>query len=136
MVKRVFDNKATLFPGSTGPKRSLVSLPDSLALFLDEDTSTPCKNPMVGKEWGHLHGISDGSMHIGMSEADASTVIKSGWGERHLLAGKTMGDMKIPEGLIMVYGPRNDEEIEVVVEILKASYKWSRGDIEPLRRSE
>lgn len=135
MCKRIIAGCAELFPGTTGPHRSLVSLPDSLALFLDGDASIPCARPFIGKEFAHVHGVSDGSLHVGLSEADAQTVIKAGWGERHLLAGKQAGKMNVPAGLVMVYGPRNEQEIETVVDILRASYKWARGDIPPLRNS-
>lgn len=135
MVDRVFQGTDALFPGSTGPHRSLVSLPDSLALYLDGDASIPCARPFIGKEWAHVHGVTDGSLHLGLSEADASAVIAAGWGERHLLAGKTFGSMNVPAGLVMVYGPRNEEEIEIVIEILKASYNWARGDVSPLGKT-
>ena len=35
----------------------------------------------------------------------------------------------------MVYGPRDEQEIETIVNILRASYKWARGDIPPIRKS-
>lgn len=127
LIKRVFSEQNTNFPGSTGPHRSLVSLPDSQALFLDGDPSVPCARAFIGKEWAHIHGASDGSAHVGLSEADAATAIKAGWAERHLLAGKN----GLVAGLVMIYAPRNDEEINVVLEILQAAYKFARGDLKP-----
>lgn len=133
LVARVFS--ADLFPGSTGPHRSLVSLPDSLAMFLDGNPAIPCTHAVIGKEWAHVHGAKDGSLHVGLSEADAATVINANWGERHLLAGKNTGRMQVPEGLVMVYAPRDESDIEIIVRILKASYNYTRGDVEPLKRA-
>lgn len=125
-MQRVFGEKTTHFPGSTGPHRSHVSLPESQALFLDGDPAIPCTRAFIAKEWAHIHGETDGSSHLVLSDADAATAIKAGWAERHLLAGQ-----KVPTGLVMVYAPRNNEEIDIVIEILKASYKYARGDLAP-----
>ncbi|HEY7747264.1 MAG TPA: hypothetical protein VH933_01120 [Aestuariivirgaceae bacterium] len=47
-------------------------------------------------------------------------VIANGWGERHPLAGKH----GLPDNIIMVYGPRDEEELAVVAELLQASHAW------------
>ena len=50
-------------------------------------------------------------------------VIEQGWGEIHPLV--PTGDM--PPTLLMVFGPRNDKELEVVLKLISTSYKFARG---------
>ena len=45
-------------------------------------------------------------------------VIANGWAERHPLAGKH----GLPSNIVMVYGPRDEQELEVVEELLRASH--------------
>ena len=62
-------------------------------------------------EIGHMHG-SDGSMHLNLAPRDVNLVLEKGWGQRHPLSGTVLylGDF-------MVYSPRNEEELEVVMRI-------------------
>ena len=99
LVRRMFS--AGTFPGTDGPLRSLVSLPDSQALFISP--GHPAKNCFVGREFAHVHGVNDASLHVVLSEADAATLISLGWCELHLLAGKDIGAGKtLAPGLVMV----------------------------------
>ena len=122
--------QSNIFEGANGPNRSMVSLPDSLALFMNDDC--PCKNAFIGREWAHVHGESDGSLHLNLAEADAATIIRKGWGERHLMAGKKMSEkLTLPNGLVMIYAPRDSVEIKEVIKIMTASYHFARGDYIP-----
>jgi phospholipase/carboxylesterase len=78
---------------------------------------------MIGREFAHVHGESDGSLHIRLTEADARTLIETGWGELHLMAGIR----GFPLGLVMVYAPRTIIEIQVILKILTASYDFAIG---------
>lgn len=62
-------------------------------------------------EAGHVHA-SDGSLHLVLHPADARAVIQAGWGERHPLAGVAL--LGIPTNYLMVYAPRDEEELGVV----------------------
>ena len=62
-------------------------------------------------------------MHVALSLRDAHTVIEAGWAEPHLLAGKSF----VPLGLVMVYAPRNHNEIDVVLKILLASFEFAKS---------
>ncbi|KAE8153714.1 hypothetical protein BDV25DRAFT_18395 [Aspergillus avenaceus] len=78
-------------------------------------------NPQVvrlGYELAHIHSV-DRSLHIFISPADARTVIDARWGRRFANPSLT------PPGWIMVYAPRNTEEVEQVRQILKAVLQWS-----------
>ncbi|KAL2809141.1 hypothetical protein BJX63DRAFT_424064 [Aspergillus granulosus] len=76
----------------------------------------------------HAHGTSDHSIHVTLSLIDCKRAIESGWGQRFSLAGTklfkdlTLGHLPaIPLEYILVYAPRNEEEIQVVMQIVKAS---------------
>lgn len=48
-------------------------------------------------------------------------MIQSGWGQLHALAGVGAFAQKgIPSQYVLLYAPRNDEEVEVLIDIIKA----------------
>jgi Family of unknown function (DUF5519) len=71
-------------------------------------------------EIGHIH-MFDGSMHIILSPSDTREVIQKGWGELHGLAGQGMA----AKTYMMIYAPRNEEELKVTVMILEAAIKYT-----------
>ena len=73
---------------------------------------------MVGTEFAHLHPAYDGSLHLVLPEPVALRVIERGWGEFHPLVAQ--GGM--PPTNLMVFGPRDEAELEVVWPIVQASY--------------
>jgi hypothetical protein len=74
----------------------------------------------------HAHP-SDGSMHLTMHPADAALVLSQAWGERHPLSSGGWLARFVPPGFVMVYAPRTEEEVEVVMEIIKAAAWWVGG---------
>lgn len=66
-------------------------------------------------EIAHIHIDADGSGHCSMSPADAMEVVEKGWGQRHRLSHW------INIGFVMVYAPRNEEEVEVMRTIFGAA---------------
>jgi phospholipase/carboxylesterase len=127
-LARVFGDGRDAFHGSSGPHRSVVSLPDTLAHHMC--AGEPCPNAMVpeSREWAHVHeeGGGTGSWHAVLSEADAAAALHAGWAERHLMAGREYKGKKLPEGLVMLYAPRDDAEIDIVLRIVQASYDFAR----------
>ncbi|EKJ75678.1 hypothetical protein NXS19_012514 [Fusarium pseudograminearum] len=92
------------------------------ALFVaSENPSHPIAKRMYG-EIGHMHG-SDGSMHLNLAPRDAKLVLEKGWGQRHPLGGTILylGD-------VMIYAPRNEEELEVVKRITRGAAKFMLGE--------
>ena len=79
---------------------------------------------MQGTEFAHLHPAYDGSLHLVVTEEQARAVIEAGWGEFHPLVG--LGVM--PPTNLMVFGPRDEGELEVVWQIVQASYVNARGE--------
>jgi hypothetical protein len=78
---------------------------------------------MVGHEFAHLHPLSDGSLHLVLPPDVVDDVIENGWAERHPLAGRH----GLPTNIVMVYGPRDDDELTVVEDLLQASHTLAAG---------
>jgi Family of unknown function (DUF5519) len=77
------------------------------------------KDRILDHEIAHAHP-SENSLHVWVSDPDAREIIKAGWGQRFPLKF-------VKSGWIMVYAPRNDAEVDVVEEIVKAAISWITG---------
>ena len=105
--------------------RSGISLPQSRALHLDRALALgPPEAFMVGDEFVHLHGAFDGSLHASLPPEVAAEAIARGWAEPHPLARRGM----IPGMLVMIYGPRDEAELETVWQLVEISYAFARGE--------
>jgi hypothetical protein len=103
---------------------SMISVPGARAFVLSDETAAgPPEAFMIGREFAHLHPAADGSLHMMLPPDLARTVEEQGWGEQHPVA--RMG--VIPPTAMMVYGPRDDEELETVWQILRASHAFAIG---------
>lgn len=101
-----------------------ISVPGSRALVLEEGVEGNQNAFMIGREFAHIHPKPDnGSMHLVLSEEDVDTLKRTGWGEDHYLV--TQG--KWPKGLVMVFSPRDDEELGVVKQVVARSYEFATG---------
>jgi phospholipase/carboxylesterase len=98
--------------------RSLVSVPGARAFHLPSCTRPAPAGFMIEREFAHLHPARDGSLHMALPPEVVDRVIENGWAERHPLAGKH----GLPDNIVMVYGPRDDEELEVVAALVRASH--------------
>jgi hypothetical protein len=79
-----------------------------------------------GGEICHAHP-SDGSMHLTLHPSDAKLMLENGWGERHPLARGGWCRRFVPKEFVLVYAPRDEAEIEVVMKIVAASIWWVSG---------
>ena len=105
-------------------ERSGISVPGARALVIDEDVKCNHEAFMIGREFAHIHPHPDnGSMHVKLSRDDALEIVEKGWGEDHYLV--TQG--QYPVGLVMVFSPRNEDELEVVKSIVRKSYEYATG---------
>ncbi len=93
------------------------------AIFLSQLALAPRHAQDAHGEIAHIHP-SDGSMHMILSPSDAKTVIDTGWGERHPLAGVYAG---LPETYVMIYAPRTPEENAMIARILEAAVAYAAG---------
>ena len=103
-------------------ENSQISVPGARALVMHESVKCNHDAFMVGREFAHIHPHPDnGSMHLILDKDDALEVTNKYWGEDHYLV--TQG--KFPHGLVMVFSPRDDAELEVVKEIVMKSYEYA-----------
>ena len=111
--------RAQSLPGVSVGK-SLVSVPGARAFHLDEALARgPDGAFQRGREFAHLHPAHDGSLHMTLPRALYEEVLVKGWGEPHPISGT-----------MMVWGPRNEEELEVIWNLVRASYDYATGEYE------
>jgi Family of unknown function (DUF5519) len=113
---------ASSLPGvEVGP--SAVSVPGARAFHLPGSAQAAREAFMVGREFAHLHPPSDGSLHMALPPEEVDRVVENGWAERHPLAGS----YGLPENIVMVYGPRDEDELAVVEDLVRASHSLATG---------
>lgn len=95
------------------------------ALFLRDDIAMP--HTIAGnmkREIAHIHGGVGGdySVHLVLSPMDCKEVITKKFGERMGLAGSLM-----PQEYLIIYTPRNKEEVAIVKNIVGAAIRFMAG---------
>ncbi|KAK6592976.1 hypothetical protein H4I96_11574 [Botrytis cinerea] len=112
-----------------------------LALFSLDPINTTCNGEIC-----HVHH-SDNSYHMNLHPNDAKIVLEKGWGERHPMAGasapQTVANLLsrlpislsawfsprvVPEQFMLIYAPRNKDELQVVCHIIEAAAFWVSGE--------
>lgn len=119
--EKLFERARSLPGVRISPSR--VSVAGARAFFMEDTSKARPEAFMVDSEFAHLHPPYDGSLHLVLPAEVASKVIDKGWGEIHPMA-RGGGHSAVP---LMVYGPRNDEELEFVWLILRASFEFAGG---------
>lgn len=103
---------------------SLVSVAGAQALWLAEQAGTgPREAFLIGREFAHIHPLPDGSLHAALPPFVAADAIQAGWAEVHPVASMDL----IPANIVMIYAPRGAAELDVVMEILRASLSYASG---------
>jgi hypothetical protein len=125
------------------------------ALFLAANLPASAIATRMRREIANLHDLSDHSVHVVLSPADCrynlsrviyqpnqscigKRVIEAGWGQRHALSGLSKSTFlslfatsgcvpNLPPEYLLIYAPRNEAEIEVVMQIIAASVKFMAG---------
>lgn len=119
--KKIFDEQVANTQYQLEYKMSVFEK-HSPAIFLkDTSKGNATLMPFSKGEIGHIHP-SDGSMHIILSPSDTKTVIENGWGELHGLAGQG-GEMA--KTYMMIYSPRDENELAITKKILEAAVKYA-----------
>jgi luciferase-like monooxygenase len=121
LQERVFDFASSLPGVVVGP--SAVSVPGARAFHLPKSRQGAREAFMVEREFAHIHPSTDGSLHMALPPDVVDGVIGNGWAERHPLAGQH----GLPGNIVMVYGPRNDDELAVVEDLVRASHALAAG---------
>lgn len=121
LQERVFDLASSLPGVVVGPSR--VSVPGARAFHAPESPQAAAEAFMIEREFAHLHPPSDGSLHLALPPDVVDRVIENGWAERHPLAGR----YGLPGNIVMVYGPRDEDELAVVEDLVRASHALATG---------
>ena len=121
LQEKLFERARSLSGVRIGPSR--VSVPGARAFFMEDTSNAGPGAFMIGSEFAHLHPSYDGSLHLVLPAEVANEVVAKGWGELHPMA-RGGGQSAVP---LMVYGPRNDDELETVWLILRASFEFAGG---------
>lgn len=107
---------------SEGPTR--ISVPGARALFLTEAAAAGPKEAFfVDREFAHLHPGDDSSLNICLPADLAAAAEDAGWGGPHILVASG----RLPPTHVMVYAPRDAEELAVVIDLVEASWRLARG---------
>jgi hypothetical protein len=94
------------------------------AICLSSQTAASPANAFIDDhEFCHLHPAPEGSAHLTLPAHAREQIIRLGWAEGHPLAGIGF----LPDSLVLVYAPRNEHELEMVLEIVKISYRFAQG---------
>jgi hypothetical protein len=105
---------------------SVISVPGARALWLEEGTGLPPADAfMAGREFAHFHPRSDHSLHAMLPVEVARAAVDSGWAEQHPVARLGL----IGEGAVMLYAPRDDDELEVIEQLVGISHRYARGEL-------
>ena len=62
-------------------------------------------------------------MHMMLPEDLVAEVLAQGWGEGHPLVPKGQA----PQTLVMIFGPRDKEELAIAMSLIGESYRFARG---------
>ena len=102
----------------------MVSVPGARALRLrDGVPAGPSGAFMIEREFAHLHPGTDQSLHAALPPDLAQDAIEAGWAELHPVARTGL----IPPTTVMLYAPRDQDELEVVYGLVLASYRFAGG---------
>jgi Family of unknown function (DUF5519) len=103
---------------------SLRAPPGSVGFYLD--AAACCDNGnafLLGDEFAHVHLEDDCSLHVILPEPLRSAAIAAGWAEPHPLAGQP----SVSPDTVMLYAPRDAEEVGVLAALVRASWANARG---------
>lgn len=116
--------EASRWPGvRLGP--SGISVEGARALVLTDDvTGGPTEAFMVGREFCHGHAQGDHSLHLTLPLELARSGEEAGWLEPHFLV--LTG--QLPPTHVMLYAPRDDDEVAVALELIRTSYRFALGN--------
>ena len=97
-----------------------------ISCFEKHGTALFYKEAAKANEICHIHP-TDGSMHLVLADQDIKTVLEAGWGERHPLSHGGWFERFVPANFVMVYAPREEAEVEVVLRIVRAAALYVEG---------
>ncbi len=102
------------------------SLSGSLGWRLEESFAQGPDEAFIPEslEYGHQHRPSDGSMHLLLPLDFSSIALEKGWGVIHPISDSISGENS---DYLMIFGPRDEGELETIWIIAQISYYQARG---------
>jgi hypothetical protein len=100
--------------------QSMVSEPASIGLRLP---GSPAGREafLAFDEFAHVH--RSGFLHLTLPLWLISTLHQAGWVEPHPIVSRS----QFPETIVMLYAPRDEEELALTAAVLNTSYAMARG---------
>ncbi|GHH95794.1 luciferase domain-containing protein [Streptomyces capillispiralis] len=120
-IREALVARAEALPG-VFTSMSLVSEPSSLALRLRR-SNRPFEaflHPTVD-EFGHIH--RSGFLHLTVPTETLDLLEELGWTEPHPIVRRA----EFPDTIVMLYAPRDEDELEVATQVVRASYEQARA---------
>ena len=101
---------------------TVISLPGAKGFWLNDAIPLARPDAIVGgREFAHMH--PDGSLHASLPEDLARVAGEAGWAIKHPWADKRPGW----SGFVMIYTAQSQEELDVVFQLVLASYNFVTG---------
>ena len=126
LQEELFARLAAL-PG-VSTKQSAISVPGARGLMVEPGAEAAPDAFLVPRagEFAHLHPEHDGSLHLTLPPELARDAIAKGWGVAHPLAG-----IRLARGMVLVYGPRDHDELDVVAAVVGTSHAYATAALTP-----
>ncbi|WP_459384590.1 luciferase domain-containing protein [Arthrobacter humicola] len=122
LQEKLFARISSLAGVSTS--QSVISVPGARGLMIKPAPDAPKDAFLVPSagEFAHQHPSHDGSLHLALPPKLAADAIAKGWAVAHPLAG-----IRLAQGMVMVYGPRDENELHVVAAMVETSHAYATG---------
>jgi Family of unknown function (DUF5519) len=100
-----------------------ISVPGARALVLaPAEAAGPPEAFLIGREFAHLHPDPDHSLHAMLPTDVVTEAVEAGWAEPHPVALRGL----IPSNAVMLYAPRDEQELDVIERLVRASHAFAR----------
>ncbi len=98
--------------------------PETVALALPDESAFGISEAFIDiPEFCHLHPAPQGGMHLTLPFAVRMLLTELGWVEEHPAARTG----SVSPGLLQVYAPRDERELEVAMSIIELARGFAEG---------
>ncbi len=124
LQERLFSQIRSL--AGVSSSQSAISVPGARGFIVEPALGAPADAFLVPSagEFAHLHPTHDGSLHLALPPELVADAVAKGWAVPHPLAG-----IRLARGMVMVYGPRDENELRVVAALVATSHAYATGGI-------
>lgn len=104
------------------------SLPGAIGWVLGESLDVDENGDLIaGREVGHQHRSEVGSMHLNLPATASQIVLEKGWALLHPYSAAIHGSREVD--YLLIYAPRDAQDLQTVWLIVQASYAFARGEL-------